>query len=80
MSEGAIGQIVKEANQEVNAHGLEVSVLIRFDNLRDETNEQTVFHSLPHMVKHGRYGQGTIERRRNYFPQQCKNCGTRRHR
>ena len=70
MSAGAIDQIVEEANQEVKAHGLEASVLIRFVTSRDETNEQTDFQSLPGTVNQGRYGQGPIERRRKYFPQQ----------
>ena len=64
MSEGAIDQIVEEANQEVKAHGLQVSVLIRFVTSRDETNEQTDFQSLPGTVNQGRYGTGDYRKKK----------------
>ena len=42
MSEGARDEIVKEAKQEVKAHGLGASVLTRIVNLREEGSEQAV--------------------------------------
>ena len=52
MSEGAMDEIVKEANQEVKAQRLRVDVLTRIVNSREETSEQTDFHRLPGTVNH----------------------------
>ena len=46
----AMGEIDKEANQEVKAHGLRGSVLTRSVNLREAGSEQIGFPSLPDAV------------------------------
>ena len=55
MSEGARDEIVKEAEQEVKAHGLGASVLTRIVNLREEGSEQAALASLRGTVNHDRW-------------------------
>ena len=55
MSEGARDEIVKEAEQEVKAHGLGATVLTRIVNLREEGSEQAALASLRGTVNHDRW-------------------------
>ena len=50
MSEGAINEIVKEANQEVKACRLRVDVLTRMVNSREETRAN-ILTSIVHQIR-----------------------------